>query len=592
MEHMTKVDTFADKLLKGEFDKTEALDYFAKISDEEKLNLLTKLKENIPGGKVQFETDNQAKKDNVLLKSVDQRELNEKHRTFINKLTQDYEKFVPKSKENIMKYQAHFVDQRRTLHLIKDLKNMHFQITYKAAEGAYIYDVDGNKYIDISGDMGVNIFGHKPPFIVNAVKEALDRGIPLSGYSETIQKATELFCKITGHQRMLYTQSGTEAVMFAVRIARAATGRKKIVLFDGSFHGLSDAVVATKDKDGRSIAMGPGMLQEFADQIIVLDYGDLEQLNIIEEHSNEIAAVLVEPVQSRHPYRKPVEFLQELRKLTLEKDIPLIMDEMITGFRICPKGAQGYFGVKGDIATYGKIPGGGMPTGIVAGSAKYMDIVDGGTWNFGDDSMPKSKRTGMAGTHTQNPLKVAASYALLLEIQKRSSENQDCSDCDKCTCFQKDLNKKTQQMAEELNSFFSENNLPIIIDYFGSLFRFRFFDSFWGITEALFFILLRMNGVETNIQGNMFLTTAHSDDDIKMVINCVKNSLKTLLENGFFRKADEVQPVQSTRESSDHPIQPQNNKKKNESFDNQFINQVKNFIKADLQKFQKSGNGK
>jgi microcystin synthetase protein McyE len=240
---------------------------------------------------------------------------------------------------------------------------------------------------------------------------------------------------------------------------------------------------------------------------------------------------LVEPVQSRHPYNQPIEFLKEIRKLTIETDIPLIFDEMITGFRVCPKGAQGYFNIKADIATYGKIPGGGLPTGMIAGSAKYMDIIDGGKWNFGDNSMPKSKRTLMAGTHSQNPLKIAATYATLKEIKKRSSGELNC---DNCSCFQKALNSKTESMANELNVFFDDKHLPISVDYFGSLFRFRFVDSYWGVTEALFFILLRMNGVETNIQGNCFLTSSHTDKDVALIIDAVKESIVTLLDNNYF----------------------------------------------------------
>jgi glutamate-1-semialdehyde 2,1-aminomutase len=289
--------------------------------------------------------------------------------------------------------------------------------------------------------------------------------------------------------------------------------------------------------------MAPGILQEFADQIIVLDYGDMASLDTIEQHAGEIATVLVEPVQSRHPYKKPVEFLKALRQLTIEKNIPLIFDEMITGFRVCPKGAQGRFGIHADMATYGKVPGGGLPTGVIAGAAKYMDLIDGGTWRFDDDSMPSSKRTGMAGTHSQNPLKIAAALAVLGEIKKRCGDG--VQSCDGCTCFQRTLNEKTTRLADTLNAFFGEERLPVIIDTFGSLFRFRFVDSYWGVTEALFFILLRMEGVETNIQGNCFLTTAHTDEDIEAVIAGVKASMSNLKRSGFFREPDE-EPVQDT----------------------------------------------
>jgi microcystin synthetase protein McyE len=516
------VDDVSRKILSKEIDKQAAMRLFQSLDQEAQAQVLAIIRPfpRVPEGRP--------------LETVDQRELTADHRSYIGGLVEKYDRFVSKSKANVLKHQLHFVDQRRVFHLIKDLKKLHFQITYTRAEGAYVHDADGNTYIDISGDMGVNLFGHRAPFLIDAIKHGLDQGIPLVGYSEMIFEACRLFCEITGHERALFTQSGTEAVMFAVRIARAATGRKKIALFDGSFHGLSDAVAATKDLNGTSFPVAPGILQEFADQIIVLDYGDMASLDAIEAQADQVAAVLVEPVQSRHPYKQPVEFLKALRQLTIEKSIPLIVDEMITGFRVCPKGAQGRFGIQADIATYGKIPGGGLPTGVIAGSAKYMDLVDGGTWQFDDDSMPGSKRTGMAGTHSQNPLKVAAALAILGEIKARCGDAR--SSCENCTCFQKTLNEKTTRLAGTLNAFFRDERLPVVIDTFGSLFRFRFVDSYWGVTEALFFILLRMEGVETNIQGNCFLTTAHTDEDIEKVIAAVKVSMRNLKQAGFFRE--------------------------------------------------------
>ncbi|RRS06758.1 aminotransferase class III-fold pyridoxal phosphate-dependent enzyme [Pseudoalteromonas sp. J010] len=534
---------FITSILSKNIDKQAALAQFEKLSDANKTQLLNQLKSSLIEQNLLTEDK---------LAAIDQRELSAAHRQFISELTQEYEAFVPQSKKNIGKHQVHFVDQRRPFHLIKDLKKMHFQITYKSAEGAYVRDIDGNQYIDISGDMGVNIFGHKYAPIVDAVKASLDQGIPLAGYSNMIFETCELFSKMTGHERVLFTQSGTEAVMFAVRIARAATQKKKVVIFDGAYHGLSDAVTAMADLQGNSLAVGPGMLQEYADQLIVLDYGSAEQLKIIEQRADEIACVLVEPVQSRHPYIKPTQFLKALRTLTLEQDIPLIFDEMITGFRVGKRGAQGYFGIKADIATYGKIPGGGLPTGVIAGSAKYLDLVDGGTWDLDDGSMPKSKRTGMAGTHTQNPLKIAAAHAVLTELDKQCSSDEGCSNG---SCIHTILNDRTAYLAQQLNQFFRSKGLPVVIDYFGSLFRFRFVDSYWGITEALFFILLRMNGVETNIQGNCFLTMAHTEQDIEDVIRAVKTSMSRLIDNNFFKKEqrEQHQAQETTQQAKPKP---------------------------------------
>ncbi|WP_162199675.1 aspartate aminotransferase family protein [Kordia zhangzhouensis] len=580
---MQTLDTeIAEKIISKKIEKKEAMRIFDGLSETEKQQLISQIKSLTGITDVTNGNFSSSKR----LKPLDQRDLEDHHREFIQKLTEKYEKFVPKSKANVPKHHFHFVDQRRNFHLIKEIKQLHFQVTYEKAEGAYVYDIDGNKYIDISGDMGVNIFGHKAPMIVDAVKAALDRGIPLAGYSETIHNATQIISELTGHDRVLYTQSGTEAVMVATRIARAATNRKKIALFEGAYHGLSDVVMAMRDMQGNSLAAGPGMLQEFADQIIVLKYGDEESLDIIEARADEIAGVLVEPVQSRHIYNKPVEFLKELRNITIEKDIPLIFDEMITGFRVSPKGAQGIFNITPDISTYGKIPGGGLPTGLVAGSQKYMDLIDGGTWEFNDDSMPKSKRVGMGGTHSQNPLKVASSYATMKEIKKRLEKRDNCNYYSHtCECLYCKLNTRTMRMVEELNQYFVEHNLPITIDFFGSLFRFRYIDSYWGITEALMFILMRMNGVETNIQGNCFLTTAHTDEDIRNVINAVKKSLQTLMDEGFFYEA----PVEAKKEEAvfvetPKPVENKSISKIDQTTDSQ-MQKLKDLLVRDLKRF-------
>ena len=570
--HMS-VEDVSRKILSREIDRDEAMRLFETLDKASQSQVLAIIR---PFGA--------ASPASRPLKTVDQRDLTDEHKIYIAELVKRYDAFVPKSKANVLENQVHFVDQRRAFHLIKDLKKLHFQITYTKAEGAYVHDADGNRYIDISGDMGVNLFGHRAPFLIDAIKRSLDQGMPLVGYSDMIFEACKLFCEITGHERTLFTQSGTEAVMFAVRIARAATGRKKIVLFDGAYHGLSDAVAATKDLGGNSFPMAPGILQDFADQVIVLDYGDMAALDVIEARAGEIATVLVEPVQSRHPYKKPVEFLKALRQLTIEKDIPLIFDEMITGFRVCPQGAQGLFGIQADMATYGKIPGGGLPTGVIAGAAKYMDLVDGGTWQFDDNSMPSSKRTGMAGTHSQNPLKIAAALAVLREIKKRGSETGPCG---QCNCFQQALNQKTTSIADTLNAFFREERLPVVIETFGSLFRFRFVDSYWGVTEALFFILLRMEGVETNIQGNCFLTTAHTDEDIEAVIAGVKASMSMLKRSGFFLEPDEglMQDTASLPETTAlAPPQSSNASPRNE------MERLKALLAADLALAEESGN--
>lgn len=535
-------DNVLDNILAKKIDKQEARRSFDKLPEEDKIQILATLRALV-GGAMEDKGEPvpvpQEEAAAPVLKSLHELNLTDEHLAFIGEMAEEYGRRVPKSKDNALRHQAYFVDQRKTAGLKKALKSLQFQLTYDRAEGAYVYDVDGNRYIDIAGDNGVNLFGHQPEFMKKALTERMSRGYPLVAYSEDLFEAARLFCELTGHERMVFTQSGTEALMWSVRIARAATGKRYIVICDGSYHGLSDAVLAFKNRKGGSMSAGLGMLQEFADQIIILDYGDMEQLQRIEEQAEEIACVLIEPIQSRFPSRQPGEYLQEVRKITLERNIVLIFDEMITGFRAGVKGAEGYFQVKPDISTYGKVAGGGMPTGIIAGLGKYMNYVDGGIWRFDDDSMPSLRRTMMAGTHTQNSLKVAATLAICQKMQQLCEQGQSCT-YHTCTCALGELNRKTEALALEINAYFQEKQVPLTTEYFSSLFRFQVLDDPFGLVRELFFFLLRFNGIETSTSGNCFLTTVHCNEDLQAIAEAVKRSVDTLLEHQFFLEPEPI----------------------------------------------------
>ncbi|WP_024769847.1 aminotransferase class III-fold pyridoxal phosphate-dependent enzyme [Aquimarina macrocephali] len=583
---MTVIDDILEKIVSKKIEKKEALKFFEELPENEKNYMVSKLKTHLSNSVNMVENNFSDKKDNTL-KAVTELQLNEEHKGFIDQMAQKLERTAPKSKENASKCQEYFVDQRRTGGLKKALKRLQFHLTYSKGDGAYLYDIDDNKYIDIASDNGVNLFGHQPAFIKEAISKRLDKGYPLVGYTEELSQATKLFSELTGHERVLFTQSGTEAVMWAIRIARAATQKKKIVIFEGAYHGLSDTVLAAKDQFGNSIAMGLGMIQEFADELIVLDYGNMDDLNIIEDRADEIAGVLVEPVQSRNPANQPIDFLKEVRKLTLEKNILLVMDEMITGFRVCCNGVQGLWKIKGDLATYGKIPAGGMPSGMIAGLTKYMNYVDGGVFDYDDNSMPSVKKALMAGTHTRNPIKLASTLSILTEIKKRCSTSEN-ETCDSNSCFLQELNEKTRLMCEELNSFFKVKKVPLIIEYFSSLFRFKFLDDPNGVVKEFVFVLMRMNGVETSPSGNCFLTVAHSDKDIKSIIRIVKKSIDTLLKENFFYVSDSIEEdeIEENIQSAIPDIPDMRNDPEQESIKNDQMEKLRKLIISDLNNFQ------
>ena len=189
-------------------------------------------------------------------------------------------------------------------------------------------------------------------------------------------------------------------------------------------------------------------MPEAVENMLSLDYGTPESLEIIKQRCHEAAAVLVEPVQSRRMEFRPVDFLREVRAITKQHETALIFDEVITGFRMHPNGAQALFGIKADIGTYGKVIGGGLPIGAMIGSSKWMDALDGGHWQFGDDSVPPSGVTYFAGTFVRHPLTMAAAKAALVHMK------------DEGPAMQERLNTMTENMEERVNNLFDQNELP------------------------------------------------------------------------------------------------------------------------------------
>jgi glutamate-1-semialdehyde aminotransferase len=208
---------------------------------------------------------------------------------------------------------------------------------------------------------------------------------------------------MVGMERVAFCNTGSEAVTAAIRVARTVSGRDTIAVFAGAYHGIFDEVLV-RPAGGRSMPIAPGIPLDMYHNVVVLEYGSPAALEYLHEHGADLAAVLVEPVQSRRPELQPREFLHEVRRLTEASDTALVFDEVVTGFRTHPGGAQAIFGVRADLATYGKVIGGGLPIGLVAGRREYMDALDGGGWEYGDDSMPEVGVTFFAGTFVRHPL--------------------------------------------------------------------------------------------------------------------------------------------------------------------------------------------
>jgi glutamate-1-semialdehyde aminotransferase len=307
--------------------------------------------------------------------------------------------------------------------------------------------------------------------------------------------------------------------MGTMRIARTVTGRQKIALFTGSYHGIFDEVIVRATKRG-AIPAAPGIMPQTAQNVVVLDYGTPEALETIRAQAGDLAAVLVEPVQSRRPDFRPRDFLHEVRAITEKSGTVLIFDEVITGFRTGPGGAQEYFGVKADLGSYGKVIGGGLPIGVIAGKRPFMDALDGGHWEFGDASLPTVGVTYFAGTFVRHPLALSAVRAVLLHLKQEGPD------------LQRRVTAMTDKLAAELNAFFKDSDAPIEIRSFSSLWKvFPLVEHPW---TDLFFVMLRDRGLHIIDGFPCFFTTAHSEADAATIVKAFKESVREMQESGFW----------------------------------------------------------
>jgi len=391
-------------------------------------------------------------------------------------------------------------------------KRIRYPIVGQRCAGSRAWDIDGNEYIDFGLGFGVHLFGYNPDFIVEAMRRRIDAGMPMGLQSDVARDVAGQIASMTGADRLAFCNTGTEAVMFALRLARAVTGRNKIVVFAGSYHGSCDATVPAIDN---VLGVTPGAAQD----TIVLPYGTDASLELIAEIADQLAAVIVEPVQARRLEFQPRAFLAEVRRITAERGAALIFDEVLLGFRIHQGGCQAHFGVKADLATYGKIIGGGMPIGVVAGSARFLDPIDGGAWSDTDDSLPEVDKVWFAGTFNKNPLTMACTQAVVERFSQAGP------------ALQERLNQRAESLVDRLSGWLREHRMPVSIARFGSLFRFV-----GPLPTTLLIPHLRMRGIYTFEGMLFFVSVAHSDEDLLALEAAVKDSLLAMRQGGYLER--------------------------------------------------------
>jgi amino acid adenylation domain-containing protein/non-ribosomal peptide synthase protein (TIGR01720 family) len=451
---------------------------------------------------------------------------------YVQSLTSRFTERTRKSRQMALADRSVHADLRNSLNFRLTTKEMCYPIAAARSQGPKIWDVDGNEYIDLTMGFGVNLFGHGEAFIQEAIAAQMKLGMHLGPQSDLAGEVARLICDLTGMERVTFCNSGSESVMTAIRLARAATGRSKVAIFSGSYHGASDSILAkaqSSNGNSHSHPMAPGVTQGMVEDLLVLNYGSQRSLEILKASGRELAAILVEPVQSRRPDFQPKDFLRQLREIANAGGAALIFDEVITGFRVHPGGAQAWFGIQADLATYGKVIGGGMPIGVVAGRKRFMDGIDGGSWQYGDLSYPEARTTFYSGTFCKHPLAMSAARAVLRRLKDAGPD------------LQEQLNQKSAGLADTLDDYFEKESLPIRMAQFGSLFRFT-----WPVQLAfaedpeLFYYQMVEKGIYIWEGRNCFLSTAHTPADIDRVVKAVKESAAEMREGGFLLPSDDT----------------------------------------------------
>ena len=397
------------------------------------------------------------------------------------------------------------------------------------AEGAYIWDVDGNRYIDCSTAYGVLLLGHRSQAVSSAVAEAAKKSlIYCTPHPDEIEYTRRLIECSPCAERALLCNSGTEATMQAARVMRSYTGKKRIAKFEGGYHGWHDygmwSIDIFPDVSGPATRPNPlresdGVPTEIEDTILILPF-DESAVSMIEEYADELAGVMIEPIFGIGALPVGREFLQSLKEVCHAHGVLLMFDEVKTGFRMALGGAQEYWGVIPDLASYGKIIGGGAPLGAVGTSKKIMDKV-----TQGDISIT------VAGTFSGNPFSLAAGIATL-DYLMENKEN-----------IYPELERKGTRLRDGFNAHMKSRNLPASMTGLGSFFQTHMKplpvtkprDLGGQLAHVLYDmqLFLRYNGVHIAWLHDAFISTAHSDQDIEVVLEAhIDAAEKALALNG------------------------------------------------------------
>ncbi|MGB5444466.1 MAG: glutamate-1-semialdehyde 2,1-aminomutase [Psychromonas sp.] len=387
------------------------------------------------------------------------------------------------------------------------------------AQGAYLYDVDNKQYIDYVGSWGPMILGHNHPDIKAAVLAAVENGLSFGAPTEIeITMAEKVKSLVPSMEQLRMVSSGTEATMSAIRLARGYTGRDKILKFEGNYHGHADSLLVKAGSGALTLGQpsSPGIPADFAKHTLTATYNDLASVKkLFAEYKDQIACIIVEPVAGNMNCIPPEEgFLQGLRAVCDAYGALLILDEVMTGFRVALGGAQAYYDIKPDLTTLGKVIGGGMPVGAFGGCKKVMQYI------------APTGPVYQAGTLSGNPIAMHAGLAALTALD---------------TPEYAQLAQQTEKLALGLKRVAQEENVSLAVNYVGGMFGFFFTEeekisSYAQVCACdvekfkKFFHLMLEQGIylAPSAFEAGFLSLAHSDQDIENTLIAAKKAFSML----------------------------------------------------------------
>ncbi|MCK8043740.1 glutamate-1-semialdehyde 2,1-aminomutase [Shewanella sp. 1CM18E] len=378
------------------------------------------------------------------------------------------------------------------------------------ADGAYIFDADGKKYIDYVGSWGPMILGHNHPKIREAVLKAVENGLSFGAPTELeVTMAEKVIEMVPSMEQVRMVSSGTEATMSAIRLARGFTNRDKILKFEGCYHGHADCLLVKAGSGALTLGQpsSPGIPEDFAKHTLTATYNDLESVKtIFEQYPEEISCIIIEPVAGNMNCIPPIDgFLQGLRAICDQYGALMIIDEVMTGFRVSKSGAQGHYGVTPDLTTLGKVIGGGMPVGAFGGRKDVMQFI------------APTGPVYQAGTLSGNPIAMSAGLAQMEALCEEGVYEQ--------------LAAKTQYIAEGFKAAANKHGIPMAINYVGGMFGFFFTSeetvtNFAQVTKcdtalfAEFYHLMLDEGVylAPSAYEAGFLSLAHGEEELEATL--------------------------------------------------------------------------